>query len=111
MTTAGRVKVVEGGRGLWDVPLPDQSGRDYCQPGEGGGVKAWGESGGVLIEGQFPPTLVGGVVGVVHEAPQENFDRQDVNQADAERRSRAADQGAERQTDGAVDREDQPDGA
>src|SRR3981189_3673473 len=125
MTTAGRAKC------LCDVPPPEESRGDDEESGEvdgedghrslrsyrggSGGAEGRGCEGvekrvGVLSIEQVADPLVRTVVHTVDEAHQDDLQREQVNEADSQRRGRVLEQSAKGHAERAVDRKDQEDG-
>src|SRR6266567_8565828 len=128
MTTASRAPIVWGRSSLCDVPQAEQAagddqqadqirgqdqkrllgadGRRNCRGGD-----AADERVGVLAHEQVSDPLVVAVADRVDEAHRDDLDGEQVHEPDAEGCGRLPDQHSQRHAEGAVDREEEPDGA
>src|SRR6266849_8715642 len=132
MTTAGRVMRLEPGSWLCDVPLPPQRrGSDeeegaVCHKDEDGLLRSdrWRrrpperrrserlqQCTGVLAVEPFGDPLVRTAVEARDKPDHDDLQQGHIDEADPERRSRLPEQRAERYPEGAVDGQDEPDGA
>src|SRR5437899_1499915 len=128
MTTASRAPIVWGRSRLCDVPQAEQAAGDDQQADQIGGHdqerllgadgrrncrggNAADERVGILAHEQVSDPLVVAVADRVDEAHRDDLDGEQVHEPDAEGCGRLPDQHSQRHAEGAVDREEEPDGA